>query len=192
MTDKYKDSGETVPNDVITSTAASSKGLDGKHYWKKVDGELVSDGNGLVTTSDKKGLANGTYYLVETQAPNGYNLLAKPVEVKLNIAYKYSWGESNTYDEKGNLKKHVTNQKAEKFDPTEMNDTGAQVVGNQKSDANENEDIGVGLITVINRKGFDLPVTGGFGTLLFSGIGALLVVGGIGVLMGTKKKKDNA
>ena len=43
--------------------------------------------------------------------------------------------------------------------------------------------------TVINRKGFTLPVTGGFGTLLFSGIGALLVVGGIGVLMSTKKKK---
>ena len=192
VTDKYKDSGEAVPNDVITSTAASSKGLDGKHYWKKVDGELVSGDNGLVTTSDKKGLANGTYYLVETQAPKGYNLLAKPVEVKLNIAYKYSWGESNTYDEKGNLKKHVTSQKAEKFDPAEKNGAGAQVVGNQKSDANENEDIGVGLITVINRKGFDLPVTGGFGTLLFSGIGALLVVGGIGVLMGTKKKKDNA
>mgnify|MGYP004648437201 CR=1 FL=1 len=192
VTDKYKDSGEAVPNDVITSTAASSKGLDGKHYWKKVDGELVSSDNGLVTTSDKKGLANGTYYLVETQAPKGYNLLAKPVEVKLNIAYKYSWGESNTYDEKGNLKKHVTSQKAEKFDPAEKNGAGAQVVGNQKSDANENEDIGVGLITVINRKGFNLPVTGGFGTLLFSGIGALLVVGGVGVLMGTKKKKDNA
>ena len=48
---------------------------------------------------------------------------------------------------------------------------------------------GYTLTTIINRKGFDLPVTGGFGTLLFSGIGALLVVGGIGVLMSTKKKK---
>ena len=46
-------------------------------------------------------------------------------------------------------------------------------------------------IKVINRKGFDLPVTGGFGTLLFSAIGALLVVGGVGVLMSTKKKKGN-
>ena len=47
-------------------------------------------------------------------------------------------------------------------------------------------------ITILNKKGFNLPTTGGFGTLLFSGIGALLVVGGVGVLMGTKKKKDNA
>ena len=44
---------------------------------------------------------------------------------------------------------------------------------------------------IINRKGFDLPTTGGFGTLLFSAIGALLVVGGVGVLMSTKKKKGN-
>ena len=28
---------------------------------------------------------------------------------------------------------------------------------------------GMHTITVINRKGFDLPTTGGFGTLLFSG-----------------------
>ena len=43
-------------------------------------------------------------------------------------------------------------------------------------------------ITVVNRKGFDLPTTGGFGTLLFSGIGVLLVVAGVGVLLSLKKK----
>ena len=43
-------------------------------------------------------------------------------------------------------------------------------------------------ITIINRKGFNLPTTGGFGTLLFSGIGVLLVVAGVGVLLSLKKK----
>ena len=47
---------------------------------------------------------------------------------------------------------------------------------------------GVHTITVVNRKGFDLPTTGGFGTLLFSGIGVLLVVAGVGVLLSLKKK----
>ena len=56
--------------------------------------------------------------------------------------------------------------------------------GNEDSTTN-----GFITITVINRKGFNLPTTGGFGTLLFSAIGALLVVGGVGVLMSTKKKK---
>lgn len=48
------------------------------------------------------------------------------------------------------------------------------------------------LPKVINRKGFTLPVTGGFGTLLFSGIGVLLVLAGVGVLFSLKKKSNRA
>ena len=47
-------------------------------------------------------------------------------------------------------------------------------------------------ITIINRSGFQLPVTGGFGTLLFSGIGVLLVLAGVAVLFSMKKKNDRA
>ena len=43
-----------------------------------------------------------------------------------------------------------------------------------------------------NRKGFTLPVTGGFSTLLFSGIGVLLVLAGVGVLFSLKKKSNRA
>ena len=42
------------------------------------------------------------------------------------------------------------------------------------------------------RAGFTLPVTGGFGTLLFSGIGVLLVLAGVGVLFSLKKKSNRA
>lgn len=43
----------------------------------------------VVTTNDQgeayfNGLANGTYYLVETKAPAGYNLLENPVQVVVN------------------------------------------------------------------------------------------------------------
>ena len=47
-------------------------------------------------------------------------------------------------------------------------------------------------IKIINRAGFTLPVTGGFGTLLFSGIGVLLVLAGVGVLFSLKKKPNRA
>lgn len=157
-----------------------------------MESDLTSGEDGLVTTN--KGLANGTYYLVETQAPADYNLLAKPVEVKLDIAYKYTWAESKRYDTDGNLFKHETSAKEEKFDKAEdENDKNAKVIGTQKgTDVGATGTEAKGTeITVINRKGFDLPVTGGFGTLLFSAIGALLVVGGVGVLMSTKKKKGN-
>ena len=54
------------------------------------------------------------------------------------------------------------------------------------------ENIGEHTVNVVNRKGFQLPVTGGFGTLLFSGIGVLLVLAGVGVLFSLKKKPNRA
>lgn len=183
--DLYKEVVEDTAN-AINGNTAKSIGLDGTKYWLKVEENLISGENGLVTTN--KGLANGTYYLVETQAPQDYNLLAKPVEVKLDIAYKYTWAESDTYNTEGNLTKHEASAKGETFD---HNADEVDVIGTQKGEKANGATMGVSEITIINRKGFNLPVTGGFGTLLFSGIGALLVVGGIGVLMSIKKKKGN-
>ena len=130
---------------------------------------LVTD-NGMIEVN---GLADGTYYLVETKTLKDYNLLSKAVEVNLNITYTAKWEKQGKY-ENGKLIHHSMKNFTETF-------------------AKGDKDAPTFLTTtVINRKGFTLPRTGGFGTLLFSGIGALLVVGGIGVLMGTKKKKDNA
>lgn len=43
--------------------------------------EALSDGEGKLTFH---GLAYGTYYIVETKAPAGYNLLANPIEVEID------------------------------------------------------------------------------------------------------------
>ena len=104
-----------------------------------------------------------------------YNLLKDPIYVTLNVKYTAAWNVNETFDAKGQIQKHTVQNMTQAF-----------------KDENGNVMTGTVTQTVINRKGFTLPTTGGFGTLLFSGIGALLVVGGIGVLMGTKKKKDNA
>lgn len=185
--DLYKEVTAGTQN-AISGDDVKQFGLDSAKTWLKVESDLTSGKDGLVTTN--KGLANGTYYLVETQAPADYNLLAKPVEVKLDIAYKYTWAESGTYDREGNLTKHAASAKGETF---AHNADEADVIGTQKgTDVGATGTEAKGTeITIINRKGFELPVTGGFGTLLFSGIGALLVVGGVGVLMSIKKKKGN-
>ena len=138
----------------------------------KPDLVTVNDGNISVT-----GLANGEYYLVETETLPGYNMLSKAVKVDLKITYAKSWTDEKTYDTDGNLIHWTTTNFTEEF---------------TNGDQGEGVDPTFLTTTVINRQGITLPVTGGFGTLLFSGIGALLVVGGVGVLMGTKKKKDNA
>ena len=131
--------------------------------------ENLTTVNGYVSAS---GLANGDYYLVETKtADKTYNLLSGPVKVTLNVEYTTTWTKTETYDENGNLIHIDTRETTEKF-------------GNV---VNENGE-GYTNIVVINRKGFNLPTTGGFGTLLFSGIGVLLVVAGVGVLLSLKKK----
>ena len=53
---------------------------------------LVTDETGIVTFG---GIENGTYYLVEVDAPEGYNKLAKPVTVKVG----YSDEEGTTLGE---------------------------------------------------------------------------------------------
>lgn len=141
--------------------------------WAKVKSDITTANGGKANVD---GLANGTYYLVETKTNQGYNLLTAPVKVELNIAYKKTWDESLEYKD-GVLVKYDVTEKEETF-------TNSGV-----TDKDDGKTYGRHVTEIINRKGFNLPTTGGFGTLLFSGIGALLVVGGVGVLMSTKKKK---
>lgn len=165
----------------ITDAEAKALGLDETEGWVKVnDATLKTNENGVL---EVKGLENGTYKLVETKAKDGYNLLKAPVDVSLNIAYKTTWTETNYYENGVWVKRDVT-KKNEAFDSNEASENemnGGTQNGSKTGD-------GVISTTIINRKGFDLPTTGGFGTLLFSGIGVLLVVAGVGVLLSLKKK----
>ena len=77
--DLYKETADGT----ITGDAAKALGLDSAKKWEKID-TLTTDGEGVASAN---GLANGTYYLVETKTNEGYNLLKAPVEVELNIAY---------------------------------------------------------------------------------------------------------
>lgn len=152
----------------VTGAAAKALGLDPTKKWTKVNKEpLKTDANGYV---EQGGLANGEYYLVETKTASGYNLLKAPVKVTLSIQAKTEWVKTYIYDDNGNMLKHTVDKKNTTF-------SGGDEGGKTEY-----------TITVVNRKGFDLPTTGGFGTLLFSGIGVLLVVAGVGVLLSLKKK----
>lgn len=137
--------------------------------WIKVK-TLTTGENGYVSA---KGLPSGTYKLVETKTVNGYNLLSKPVDAKLNLTYAATWSTTKTYDDNGNQIKAETNTTNYTRDTAPVADPSAE-------------------IKIVNRAGFTLPVTGGFGTLLFSGIGVLLVLAGVGVLFSLKKKTNRA
>lgn len=91
------------------------------------------------------GLKEGTYKLVETKAPDGYNVLKDPVIVVI----------SANYNPDGTL----LNWKAD-------------VQGGSALD-------GTHVIQVSNNKGALLPETGGMGTIAFTVVGALAIIGGV-------------
>ena len=137
--------------------------------WIKVD-TLQTDADGKASV---KGLPSGTYKLVETQTVKGYNLLSKPVDAKLNLTYSEAWTTTTKCETNGNLTKRTIKT------PTYTRGDNVPVDPSA-------------VIEIVNRAGFTLPVTGGFGTLLFSGIGVLLVLAGVGVLFSLKKKPNRA
>ena len=151
-----------------TEAELKTNGVKVGHYTTNEYGEI-----------HVSGLKNGTYYLVETKAPtynvveNGetktysYNLLKEPVKVVVAVEYEVTTTTTITTDPNGN----VTTNKIE----------SKKYLGGENDSGNYK-------VIIKNNKGFNLPTTGGFGTLLFSGIGVLLVVAGVGVLLSLKKK----
>ena len=119
--------------------------------------DLTTGTDGKITGNGLQGLKNGRYFLVETQAAAGYNLLTAPVEVKLNVNYKVEKKIEKWYDEENRLIGTKT-----KF--TEITFKG----GDNNS--------GTYSVTIENRKGFTLPKTGDIGTAMFLiiGIGGML------------------
>lgn len=164
----YDKDRDVVPAEDIVALGLSE---DGTETWIKITYDAKDEG---ITDKDGKltytGLPKGTYKFVETKTLDGYNLLSQPVDAKLNQQYKTKWTTSTTYVD-GKLEKN-------KYSSTTYTGDAASTTDNP--------------ITIINRSGFQLPVTGGFGTLLFSGIGVLLVLAGVAVLFSMKKKNDRA
>ena len=112
------------------------------------------------------GLDDGTYYLKETKAPAGYNLLTN----EITVVIKATTTNGQTW----------TDGKA----PSAL--TKLEVTADGKAGAGD-AGTGVASITVANNKGTTLPSTGGIGTTIFYVLGSALVIGAA-VLLVTKKR----
>lgn len=120
--------------------------------------EKETDKDGLVTFD---GLAAGTYYLKETKTASGYTLLANLIKITIS-APAADTRATFKYDYDGENKEATLSQEDN---------------GNARF-----------MFTVTNKKGFNLPSTGGMGTYIFT-IGGLVVMAGAVLLLVSSKKK---
>ena len=147
-----------------------------KQYAQVTDGKLSgwgNEANATELTSDDKGLFkvagldDGTYYLEETVAPDGYNKLTAPITVVISAdtTNGQTWTD---YDHSPLTKIDVTAN-------------GTKGTGNAAS--------GIAAVTVANVKGNTLPSTGGMGTVLLYVAGiAVFVLAGATLVMALRRR----
>lgn len=140
----------------------------------KVTGWADDEAGGSTLKSNDEGIFHvigldaGTYYLKETKAPAGYNLLEEETQftIKATTANGQDWaGEANNALTKLEIQVGTTSTNG---------DVNNGTVG----------------ITVENNKGSQLPSTGGIGTTIFYIVGGILMVGAA-VLLITKRRAEN-
>ena len=123
------------------------------------------------------GLDDGTYVLTETVPPAGGYVGIDP------ITFTITGGEIQTdgSEAMGTPSVNSTFTAASVYNIS--GDAGSEV-------ATEGTKTGAFDTTVINRKGTELPSTGGMGTILFYTVGGIMVIGA-GVVLVTKKRSKN-
>lgn len=140
----------------------------------KVTGWSDTEEGGSTLTSDEKGLFkvigldDGTYYLKETKAPTGYNLLSSEITVVITATTTNGQTWTDGHASSALTKLAVTAD-------------GKAGTGNTST--------GVADITVANNKGSTLPETGGMGTTIFYVLGTILVLGAA-IMLITKRRMN--
>ena len=134
-----------------------------------------------------RGLEAGTYWIVETSAPNGYNKLSSPIKVV--IAHDTTDGSLKsdiiTISSEGNVELSSGSQPVNWDGKITVSD------GVNKYDltAVEGEEPENGGVHIINNTGVELPSTGGIGTTIFYIMGSILVVGA-GLILVAKRRMN--
>jgi len=180
-------------------------------YGKYSDTTAYPDGAEFTTGADGiinfEGLAAGTYYIKELDAPNGYVKDTNIVQVDIVASYK-NVTVADTVEE-GVTVKGYTTQVLDKYTVTVNNvdvytageegadgsygASSAAVVSTYEFDNNGptisqiNESTNVKDGDIPNTVGQELPSTGGIGTTIFYILGAILVLGA-GVLLVTRRR----
>ena len=131
--------------------------------------ELVTGQKGVI---EIKGLDDGTYYIKEIEAPEGYNKLKENVKVTISASTNngQNWSGNNA------ISAISVKYKMSSSDTKDVDGSSSLPDGKV-------------TVTIANNQGSTLPETGGIGTTIFYIVGVVLVLGA-GVLLVTKKRMN--
>lgn len=135
--------------------------------------EFETTETGLFTVA---GLDEGTYYIKETDAPEGYNKLEEPIKIDLL---------ADTHNDSGYT--YVKDDASAGFISLTAKIDDAHVTAGDPPAIVDHKDTGVVPVEIKNNKGSKIPETGGIGTKIFTVAGGTIAVGA-GVLLITKKR----
>ncbi len=154
------DQRETTTNTTILTTAPEQKD------------EKDNPDKGTILI---KGLENKAYSLKEIKTIEGYNLLSKNFDIRVNVESLSNPADGKDYSDVD------YNANGEKDKWIYVSSTHNRVKSGDTPDTDD--------ATIINRKGFTLPQTGALGYLSVYAIGAVLVVGGIFLFLSDRRKR---
>ena len=171
---KKDSAGEGLTGAKFKLYKVENKGTDNEQK-KQIDNLAGMDTNGVMTAKKAEvkgelkdtnefifsGLDVGDYELEEVESPKGYTLLTDTI--------KFSISDSQPDGKLDSVSGPVSIETEKKEDDTVVN-------------------TGFAKMDVTNKKGFNLPSTGGMGTYIFT-IGGLVVMAGAVLLLVSSKKK---
>lgn len=134
-------------------------------------------GNAIMTSNNNGtfgvvGLDDDTYYLLEIEAPEGYNLLTAPIKAEIVSELNHN-GEYY-----GNNDREMLTGLYLYIDDAQAPESCVMQGG------------GVATVPIANFSGTTLPETGGMGTTIFYIVGAVLVLGVVVILVARKRMEN--
>lgn len=154
----YKDGGDgkfdSTKDDALTFV---NKGMSDGVTKYMLDDDQTGDPTTITTDANDFmvcGLGEGTYWIEEVNAPEGYNKLSGPMKVTI----------AAEFNNDGTIMSHTISV---------YNPDGSQIIGEGAPSHGNNH-----LITIVNKTGVELPGTGGMGTVIFTVIGVAVIAGG--------------
>lgn len=160
-----------------------------KNYKYDADGTSTELFGGTVTSKDGgqlpiKGLAEGTYYLKETTAPNGYTLNAHVYTIEIQGTYE----KNNDTENKGKLVSWTITIDGQTTNTFTV-DQGNVVINKDVEDSEHNSLEGSVIGTDIkNTKINQLPSTGGIGTTIFTIGGCAIMIIAAGLYFASRRR----